>query len=436
MNVADTEIVISLLQDSGYSHCSKMEEADILLINTCSIRENAEQRVWGRLDIFRREKRNRPGALVGVIGCMAERLKERLLEREKMIDLVVGPDAYRQLPRLIEEAGTGQKGVNVLLSQEETYADITPVRLSKNGVSAFIAIMRGCNNLCSYCVVPYTRGEERSRDPRSIVAEAEDLAARGFREITLLGQNVDSYSYSSGSRKVDFSTLLEMVAKVDRGVRIRFSTNHPKDISEKLLQTMAGHPNICRHIHLPLQSGSSRILSLMKRSYTREAYIGKVKLIRRLLPDCAISTDIITGFCTESDSDHTETLTLMEWAGFDFAYMFAYSERPGTYAAGNLPDDVPETVKKRRLREIIELQGDLSLRSKRALMGSCVEVLVEGVSKRSQNHLFGRNSYNQVVVFPSERESPGDYLNVTIEGYTSATLTGRRTGTANSTGSQ
>jgi tRNA-2-methylthio-N6-dimethylallyladenosine synthase len=425
MNVADTEIVVSVLKDHGLEHCRDISKADLILVNTCSIRENAEQRIWGRLDLFRKEKRRRPGTVVGVIGCMAERLKERLLDTDKMVDLVVGPDAYRELPNLVTDVLEGHKAVNVMLSREETYADIAPVRLDGNGVSAFVSIMRGCNNMCSYCVVPYVRGAERSRDPESIIRETEDLHANGYREVTLLGQNVDSYRWEAGDNVVDFSRLLALTAEVSPALRIRFSTNHPKDLSDDVLRSMAKYPNICRHIHLPVQSGSSRILKLMNRNYTREWYIERIQAIRQIVPECTISTDIITGFCGETDKDHEETLSLMEWAGFDFAYMFAYSERPGTVAARKLQDDVPDELKKRRLKEVILLQNRISALLKKQDIGMIFEVLVEGRSKKSEKDLFGRTSQNKVVVFPDEGQRTGDYVKVRIEKSTSATLIGR-----------
>lgn len=424
MNVADTEVVVSILKEHGFRHTENMENADLILVNTCSIRENAEQRIWGRLDLFRKEKRKRPGTVVGVIGCMAERLKEKLLETDKMVDIVVGPDAYRELPLLISEALEGHKAVNVLLSREETYADIAPVRLAKNGVTAFISIMRGCNNMCSYCVVPYTRGAERSRDPESVVKEAAGLFSDGYREVTLLGQNVDSYRWEKEGSILGFPDLLKKIASIDPQLRVRFSTSHPKDLSDDVLYVMAENDNICKHIHLPVQSGSSAVLKLMNRKYDREWYIRRVEAIRRILPECSLSTDIISGFCGETEDDHKETLSLMEWAGFDFAYMFAYSERPDTRAARKLKDDVPEEVKKRRLSEIIALQNRLSLKSKKKDNGMKFEVLIEGVSKKSTDHLYGRTSQNKVVVFPAGSHQPGNYVMVEIERSTSATLIG------------
>lgn len=425
MNVADTEVVASVLRDQGYEICNDIHQADLILVNTCSIRENAEQRIWGRLDLFRKEKRRRPATVVGVIGCMAERLKEKLLETDKMVDIVVGPDAYRELPALVTEAFGGHKAVNVLLSREETYADIAPVRLDQSGVTAFVSIMRGCNNMCSYCVVPYVRGSERSRNPDTIISEVRKLFDDGYREVTLLGQNVDSYHWSSEAGVVTFCDLLRLTAEINPLLRVRFSTNHPKDMSDSLLQTMASYPNICRHIHLPVQSGSNNILKLMNRKYTREWYMERIEAIRSGLPECAISTDIITGFCSETEDDHRETLSLLEWARFDFAYMFAYSERPGTGAARKLSDDVPEEVKKRRLNEIIALQNTISASVKKQDVGMVFEALIEGRSKKSADQLFGRTSQNKVIVFPADGQKPGDYVNVLVEKSTSATLIGR-----------
>lgn len=424
MNVADSEVVVSVLKDNGYGVTTIVSEADLILINTCSIRDNAEQRVWGRLDLFRNIKRKNPGVLVGVIGCMAERLKEQLLETDKMVDIVVGPDAYRDLPRLVGEAFEGHKGVNVLLSREETYGDISPVRMDRNGVSSFVSIMRGCNNMCSYCVVPYTRGAERSRDPETILREVNDLIDTGYREVTLLGQNVDSFHYGNGARDIRFHELLGMVASLNPLLRVRFSTSHPKDMSDDVLRTMAQYNNICKHIHLPAQSGSSRILKLMNRKYDREWYMSRINAIREIVPECSVSTDMITGFSSETEEDHLQSLSLMEWAGYDFAYMFKYSERPGTRAARHNPDDVPEEIKTRRLNEIIELQNRLSLESKKRDVGKMFEVLAEGVSKKSDKHFSGRTSQNKVVVFPRGNNSPGDYVNVRITGCTSATLLG------------
>jgi tRNA-2-methylthio-N6-dimethylallyladenosine synthase len=424
MNVADSEVVVSIMEENGYTVTEDINTADLILVNTCSIRDNAEQRVWGRLDLFKSIKRKKPGILVGVIGCMAERLKEQLLETDKMVDIVVGPDAYRDLPRIVGEAFEGHKGVNVLLSREETYSDISPVRMDRNGVSSFVSIMRGCNNMCSYCVVPYVRGAERSRDPETIFREVEELFEAGYREVTLLGQNVDSYNWASGDEITAFPALLEKVALLNPDMRVRFSTSHPKDMSDDVLKTMKMHKNICKHIHLPAQSGSSRILSLMNRKYDREWYMGRIEAIREIIPECSISTDVITGFSTENEDDHLETLSLMKWAGYDFAYMFKYSERPDTTAARKLSDDVPEDIKTRRLNEIMELQNKMSELSKKSDLGKTFEVLVEGVSKKSDLELSGRSSQNKVVVFPRNNFKPGDYVNVTIKDCTSATLIG------------
>nr|HPJ06380.1 tRNA (N6-isopentenyl adenosine(37)-C2)-methylthiotransferase MiaB [Bacteroidales bacterium] len=405
----------------------EITQADIILVNTCSIRENAEQRVWGRLDLFRAQKKKRPQVIVGVLGCMAERLKEKLLESNKMVDMVIGPDAYRDLPMLVETAATGHAAVNVLLSREETYADIAPVRLESNGVSAFISIMRGCNNMCAYCVVPYVRGAERSRDPETIVREAREAFDQGYREVTLLGQNVNSYSWEDGSGPIGFAELLGMVATVDPQLRVRYSTSHPKDLSDDVLEAMAEHENICRHIHLPVQSGSSSVLKRMNRNYTREWYLDRIAAINRILPGCALSTDIIAGFCGETDEEHHETLSLMQEVGFDFAYMFKYSERPGTKASRHMKDDVPDEVKTRRLNEIIALQNELSAVSKKADTGRTFEVLVEGPAKKPAGAMMGRTSGNKVVIFQASDILPGDYVNVTITRSTSATLIGTLT---------
>lgn len=431
MNVADSEVVASILNEAGYESIRDIKKADLILVNTCSIRENAEQRIWGRLDLFRSEKRKRPQVVVGVLGCMAERLKEKLLESDKMVDMVVGPDAYRDLPILLASAGEGHKSVNVLLSREETYADISPVRLESNGVSAFISIMRGCNNMCAYCVVPYTRGAERSRDPETIVREAQEIFDQGYREVTLLGQNVNSYSWVGEKLKDDhfpenigFATLLDMVASIDPLLHVRFSTSHPKDLSDDVLEVMARHENICKHIHLPVQSGSTTVLSRMNRKYTREWYLSRIDAIYRILPGCAISTDIIAGFCSESEEEHQETLSLMREVGFDFAYMFKYSERPDTKAARHMKDDVPENVKTRRLNEIIALQNQLSSAGKKQNIGKTFEVLVEGKAKKPAGAMMGRTSGNKVVVFQAEDVKPGNYVDVTIVSATSATLLG------------
>jgi tRNA-2-methylthio-N6-dimethylallyladenosine synthase len=424
MNVADSEVVVSILAEKGFKPTEDINEAGLILINTCSIRENAEQKIWSRLKAIKSLKRRRKDLIVGLIGCMAERLKEKVLETEQLVDIVVGPDAYRELPSLVGEAESGHKAVNVLLSREETYADISPVRMDKNGVSSFVSIMRGCNNMCAYCVVPYVRGAERSRDPESVLREVRELFNAGYREVTLLGQNVDSYNWEKNGNKTGFPELLEQTALINPLLRVRFSTSHPKDLSDNLLETISRHKNICRHIHLPAQSGSTRILMLMNREYTREWYMDRIRSIRRILPDCAISTDMITGFCTESEEDHQESLSLMEWAGFDFAYMFKYSERPGTKAARKLKDDIPEDIKTRRLNEIISLQNRLSATSKKNDIGKIVEVLTEGTSKRSSEHLSGRSSQNKVVVFPRGKHKKGEYVKVFVERCTSATLLG------------
>jgi tRNA-2-methylthio-N6-dimethylallyladenosine synthase len=425
MNVADSEVVVSILSKAGYEQTTDPDEAALILINTCSIRDNAEQRIWGRLKAMSHLKKRRSDLKIGVIGCMAERLKEKLIETDQVVDIVVGPDAYRELPLLVSEAESGHKAVNVLLSREETYADIAPVRMDKNGVSSFVSIMRGCNNMCAYCVVPYVRGAERSRDCDSVLKEVNELFEMGYREVTLLGQNVDSYKWESGNEVVEFHDLLEKVASISNLLRIRFSTSHPKDISDKLLHIIARHDNICKHIHLPAQSGSSRILKLMNREYSREWYLDRVKAIRQIVPDCALSTDMITGFCTETEEDHKESLSLMELAGFDFAYMFKYNERPGTRAARKYKDDVPEEVKSERLSEMIALQNRLSVKSKKDDVGKVFEVLIEGFSKRSPEYLSGRTSQNKVVVLPAADLKKGNYVKVLIERCTSATLTGK-----------
>jgi tRNA-2-methylthio-N6-dimethylallyladenosine synthase len=426
MNVADSEVVMSILQEAGYNQSEDINDAGLILINTCSIRDNAEQRIWGRLRAISHFKKKRKDLKIGIIGCMAERLKEKLLETEQLVDLVVGPDAYRELPFLVAEAESGHKAVNVLLSREETYADISPVRMDKNGVSSFVSIMRGCNNMCTYCVVPYVRGAERSRNPDSILKEVKDLFEMGYREVTLLGQNVDSYKWVNGDLTAGFAELIENVAVMTPLMRVRFSTSHPKDISDELLHVIARHGNICKHIHLPAQSGSSRILKLMNREYTREWYLERVNAIRTIIPECALSTDMITGFCTETDPDHKESLSLMEQVGFDFAYMFKYSERPGTKAARKYKDDVPENIKSERLSEMIALQNRLSAISKKHDVGKTFEVLIEGFSKRSEEFLSGRTSQNKVVVFQGGNQFKGEYMNVLIERCTSATLIGRR----------
>ncbi len=427
MNVSDSEVVVSVLRGTGFELAENPGGADVILVNTCSIRENAEKRAVNRIRQHLGEKKRRRGVIVGVIGCMAQRLKEQFSENGIQVDIIAGPDSYRDLPSLIAEAGTGQQAVNILLSREETYADISPVRMDKNGVSSFVSIMRGCNNFCSYCVVPHTRGRERSRDPGSVIREAGELVDAGYREVTLLGQNVNSYLWrnSSNGEKVDFAMLIERVALELPGMRIRFATSHPKDLSDKLLHTISRYSNICKHIHLPLQSGSSKILKLMNRGYSREKYLERVGAVREIIPECSLSTDIIAGFCSETEEDHLATLSLMEEAGFDFAFMFKYSERPGTGAAKNLDDNVPEEVKIRRLNEIIELQNRLSFESKKTDKGKIFEVLAEGASKKSPYDLTGRTSQNKVVVFPAENHKSGDYVNVEITGFTSATLTGK-----------
>jgi tRNA-2-methylthio-N6-dimethylallyladenosine synthase len=426
MNFSDSEIVASILQGQGFSATSDVSEASLVLLNTCSIREKAEQTVRARLQTFRKSKEHNPGMLIGVLGCMAERLKSKFLEEEKLVDLVVGPDAYRSLPGLISEAESGQKGVNVLLSREETYAELNPVRLNSNGVTAFVSIMRGCNNMCTFCVVPFTRGRERSRDAHSIVAECEALFNEGYREVTLLGQNVDSYYWTGSEQPVDFADLLERVAAISPLLRIRFSTSHPKDITDRVLYAMAAHENICEYIHLPVQSGNTRVLQAMNRTYTREWYLHKVRRIREIMPDCGLSTDVITGFCTETEAEHQDTLNLMREVRFDYAYMFAYSERPGTLAARRFEDDVPEEVKKRRLEEIIAIQNESSRTSYEGDLGKVFNVLIEGDSRRSANDWSGRNSQNKVLVFP-KGDYPlkkGDYVMVRVERATQATLIG------------
>ena len=428
MNFSDSEIVASILNKEGFGATRNFEDADLVLLNTCSIREKAEQTVRKRLTEFKKVKEAKPGMLIGMLGCMAERLKSKLLEEEKLVDLVVGPDAYRTLPGLIVEAESGQKAVNVLLSREETYADISPVRLDSNGVTAFVSIMRGCNNMCSFCVVPFTRGRERSRDADSIIKECRDLFQKGFREVTLLGQNVDSYYFVDEAKDeiVTFAKLLEKVALISPLLRVRFSTSHPKDITDEVLHTMANHENICKYIHLPVQSGSSRILQLMNRTYTREWYMAKVDRIREIMPECGISSDIIAGFCTEEDADHKDTLSIMEYSGYDMSYMFFYSERPGTLAERRYKDDIPEDVKKKRLQEIVELQGKLSFASNKKDIGKTFAVLIEGDSKRSDHDWRGRSSQNKVIVFPKENYElkKGDYVNVKVNDCTQATLLG------------
>jgi tRNA-2-methylthio-N6-dimethylallyladenosine synthase len=427
MNFADSEVVASILQGSGFGATRNVEEADLIFINTCSIRDKAEQTVRKRLTEFRSLKRSNPGLIVGVLGCMAERLKEKFIQEEKLVDIVVGPDAYRALPGLIEEAEGGQKAVNVLLSRDETYADIAPIRLNSNGVTAFVSIMRGCNNMCSFCVVPFTRGRERSRDAQSILNECIELLDQGYREVTLLGQNVDSYYWmdEKNDRQVTFALLLEMVAQLSPLLRVRFSTSHPKDITDDVLFTIAKYDNICNYIHLPVQSGSTRVLQLMNRTYSREWYIAKFDRIREILPDCGLSTDMITGFCTETEEDHQESLSLMRYCHFDLAYMYFYSERPGTLAARRFADDIPEAVKKRRLQEMIDLHRIHSLESMQREVGKTFKVLIEGSSKKDEHELYGRNDQNKVVVFPKEHYKKGDYVMVKVDRCTAGTLIGK-----------
>ena len=429
MNFADSEVVASILNAEGFGATRNAGEADLVLINTCSIREKAELTVRKRLTEFRSLKKKKPGMLIGMLGCMAERLKAKLLEEEKLVDLVVGPDAYRSLPALIGEAETGQKAVNVLLSRDETYGDIAPIRLDSNGVCAFVSIMRGCNNMCSFCVVPFTRGRERSRDAHSIVAEVEQLFNTGYREVTLLGQNVDSYYWidETNDETVTFAKLLEKVALVSPLLRVRFSTSHPKDITDEVLYTIAKYDNICNYIHLPVQSGSNRILQLMNRTYTREWYIAKVNRIRELLPDCGISTDMITGFCTETEEDHRGSYSLMEYCKYDLAYMYFYSERPGTLAEKRYEDDVPEEVKKRRLQEIIALHRIHSLESMQRDVNKTFKVLIEADSKKSDGDWHGRTDHNKVVIFPKENYDlkKGDYVTVYVHSCTAGTLLGK-----------
>ena len=426
MNFADSEIVASILNDHGFGATRNLPEADLILLNTCSIREKAEQTVRKRLTEFRKLKEEKPGTLVGVLGCMAERLKSKFLEEERLVDLVVGPDAYRSLPALVEEAGSGQKAINVMLSRDETYADISPVRLNSNGVCAFVSIMRGCNNMCSFCVVPFTRGRERSRDAESIVAECRDLLDRGYKEVTLLGQNVDSYNFTNEqmTQTVTFAQLLEKVACISPELRVRFSTSHPKDITDEVLHTMLKYDNICKHIHLPVQSGSTRILQLMNRTYSREWYMAKVDRIRQLMPDCGITGDIISGFCTETEADHEDTLSLMQYSNYDLSYMYFYSERPGTLAARRYTDDVPEPIKKRRLAEIVNQQNQLSLAGNKADIGKTFKVLIECESKRSPNDWMGRTSQYKAIVFAKENYglTKGDYVWVRVQDCTQATL--------------
>jgi tRNA-2-methylthio-N6-dimethylallyladenosine synthase len=439
MNFADSEVVASILTENGYTTTTNEEEADIILINTCSIRENAEQRIRHRLMHLRSNKKRNNELVIGILGCMAERLKKNLLEEEKLVDIVAGPDSYRDLPKLLNEVDDGNRSINVILSLEETYAEISPTRLNSNGVTAFVSIMRGCDNMCSFCVVPFTRGRERSRDAQSIVNEVKELSILGYKEVTLLGQNVDSYLWFGGGPKkefskltpeeqsssVNFSKLLEMVALVDPTMRIRFSTSHPKDITDDVLFTMAAHNNICKYVHLPAQSGNSRILDLMNRGYTREWYINKVNRIREIMPGSGVSCDIISGFCTETEDEHQETISLIDLCEFDYSYMYNYSERPGTLAARKMEDDVPEDVKSRRLQEIIATQNAVSRRKNKSREGKVFRVLAEGFSKKSENDLKGRNDENMVVIFPKENFMPGDYVDVLIERSTTTSLIGK-----------
>jgi len=434
MNFSDSEIVASILANEGFTTTRDPEEADLVLLNTCAIRDNAEQRIRGRLDYLRSVKKRKPDMTIGVLGCMAERLKEKLLVEEKLVDLVVGPDAYRDLPNLIEQVGSGQKAVNVLLSREETYAEITPVRLNSNGITAFISIMRGCDNMCSFCVVPFTRGRERSRDPESIVGEAADLFRQGYREVTLLGQNVDSYKWNITGKgevidpekpTVNFAQLLERVAQVHSDLRVRFSTSHPKDMTDEVLFTMSRFENICKYIHLPVQSGNSDVLKRMNRGYTREWYLERIASIRRIMPDCAISTDVISGFCGETEAEHLDTLSLIQQVGYDMAYMFKYSERPRTLAERKFEDDVSEEIKSKRLTEVIDTQMACGAERIKSYVGQSHPVLIEGTSKKSEAHFFGRISQNAVVVFPkSPSLNPGEYVQVYVSGSTAVTLTG------------
>lgn len=428
MNLADSEVIASILKENGYATQEEEKDADIVFLNTCAIRENAEDKIWHRLQSLKASKRQKPDLIVGVLGCMAERLKAKLLEQNQLVDLVVGPDAYRDLPGLLAKVDDGQKAVNVLLSREETYAEIAPIRLNSNGINAFISIMRGCDNMCSFCVVPFTRGRERSRDPYSIVREAEQLVADGYKEVTLLGQNVDSYKWTSedGSETINFARLLEMTALVDPELRVRFSTSHPKDITDEVLYTIAKYENVCNYIHLPAQSGNSRVLKLMNRTYDREWYLERVNKIREIIPDCGISCDIITGFCSETEEEHQDTLSLMEICQFDFSYMYFYSERPGTLAARRYPDDIPEEVKKRRLQEVIDVQNQISREKNAKLVGKRFKVLIEGDSKKSTTDFKGRNDQNIMCIFPKDGvHRPGDYATVEIERTTTTSLIGR-----------
>lgn len=433
MNFADSEVIASIMTEDGYTTTSDEHEADIILINTCSIRENAEDRVRKRLTNFKNRKKRQPGLVVGILGCMAERLKQSLLEEEQLVDVVAGPDSYRDLPNLLKEVGGGQKAVNVLLSRDETYADISPIRLDGNGVSGFVSITRGCDNMCSFCVVPFTRGRERSRNPETIVRECQGLFNSGYREVTLLGQNVDSYRWNMTSKgeikdetqsTTNFAQLMEMVAKVSPDLRVRFSTSHPKDMTDEVIEVMAKYENICPYIHLPVQSGNTEMLKRMNRGYSKEWYLDRIAAIRRIIPDCAISTDIITGFCDETEEEHKDTLSLMNEVKFDFAYMYKYSERPKTLAERRFEDNVPEEIKSARLTEVIDLQLSHAMASNKNQIGKINKVLIEGYSKRSEDFLSGRNEYNTKTVFPKGNAKKGDYVLVKITDCTSATLIG------------
>lgn len=426
MNVADSEVVAAILIDKGFIHTKEKNEADILLVNTCSVRENAEQRVRGRVEGFSEIKKKNPNLLVGVMGCMAERLGEKLFDEEKNVNIVVGPDAYMDLPLLIEKALKGEKAINIALSETETYKDICPSRIDETAISGFVSIMRGCNNFCTYCIVPYTRGRERSRSPKSIISEVIDLQSKGYKEVTLLGQNVNSYLYKNETEQMNFPELLDLVARTVPGMRIRFATSHPKDMSDETLETIARHSNICKAIHLPVQSGSNSVLKNMNRKYTREWYLERIAAIRRIVPDCGISTDVFVGFHDESESDYQQTLDLMKEVGFDLAYMFKYSERPGTMASRRLPDNVSETDKGRRLQELIDLQTQLSLDSNKRDIGKVFEVMVEGISKKNTEEMFGRSSQNKVIVFPAKNIKPGTIVRVKVKDCTSATLIGEK----------
>ena len=426
MNVADSEVVAAILKDNGFIHTRDKSEADLILVNTCSVRENAEQRVRGRVEGFSEIKKKNPFLLIGIMGCMAERLGEKLFEEEKNVNIVVGPDAYLDLPLLIEKAARGEKAINIALSETETYKDICPSRIDETAISGFVSIMRGCNNFCTYCIVPYTRGRERSRSPKSIINEVIDLQSKGYKEVTLLGQNVNSYLYKNGEEQTDFPGLLDLVARTVPGMRIRFATSHPKDMSDEILETIARHANICKAIHLPVQSGSNSVLKDMNRKYTREWYLERIAAIRRIIPDCGISTDVFVGFHNECEADYLQTLDLMKEVGFDLAYMFKYSERPGTVASKRLPDNVSEADKGRRLQELIELQTRLSLESNKRDVGKTFEVMVEGVSKKNADEMFGRSSQNKVIVFPAKGIQPGTLVRVKVKDCTSATLLGEK----------